>query len=110
MSKLLNPCYEHCYLRFGKSYGPDCNDKCEYAKAIQENNDLKEEFEELNRPIVTLEDLAFQVCLSTECENCPVCIHNFETRTKNEKSNHVHCVKNLKRWIIEQTKAEEKGR
>lgn len=32
----MNPCVDHCYLRFGKQYTPDCDDKCAYAKAEKE--------------------------------------------------------------------------
>ena len=35
---MFEPCYEHCYLRFGKQYTPDCDDKCAYAKAIKERD------------------------------------------------------------------------
>ncbi len=38
----MNPCIDHCYLRYGKQYSHDCNSKCEYAKAILENKALKE--------------------------------------------------------------------
>lgn len=52
---MFNQCYEHCYLRFGKQYTPDCDDKCDYAKAVKENKLLKEE---MDRPIKTLGELA----------------------------------------------------
>ena len=40
-----------------------------------------------------------------ECENCPVHIHNFDKRTRDEKEMlHIPCVTNLYKWIIEQAK------
>ena len=104
MSELFNPCYEHCYLRHGKQYSPECDSQCEYAKVVKENKNLKEELDELDRPIKTLEELALQVCLSAECYNCPVSGQKYETRTKEEKANHVPCLVNLIRWIQEQAK------
>ena len=35
---MFEPCYEYCYLRFGKQYTPDCDDKCAYAKVIKERD------------------------------------------------------------------------
>lgn len=35
---MFEPCIEHCYLRFGKQYTPDCDDKCAYAKAVKERD------------------------------------------------------------------------
>lgn len=32
----MNPCVELCYLRYGKEYSPECNEKCDYAKAVDE--------------------------------------------------------------------------
>ena len=40
---MFEPCFEHCYLRFGKQYTPDCDDKCEYAKTVKERNKAIEE-------------------------------------------------------------------
>lgn len=39
---MFNPCYEHCYLRFGNQYTEDCDDKCEFAKAVKEKKLLEE--------------------------------------------------------------------
>lgn len=39
---MFKPCYEHCYLRYGKQYTKECDDKCHYAKAIKENKELIE--------------------------------------------------------------------
>lgn len=35
------PCYEHCYLKFGKQYSEECDDICDYAKASKENKELE---------------------------------------------------------------------
>lgn len=100
----MNPCVELCYQRYEKEYTPDCDNKCEFAKIIKENKMLKEE---MDRPIQTLEELTIQFCCMTECNNCPVMIHEYEKRTKNEKENlHIPCCTNLYKWIIEQTKEE----
>lgn len=39
---MLEPCYEHCYLRYGKQYTTECDDKCNYAKAVKEKKELIE--------------------------------------------------------------------
>lgn len=39
---MFEPCYEHCYLRYGKQYTKECDDKCNYAKAVKENKELAE--------------------------------------------------------------------
>ena len=44
---MLNPCYEYCYLRFGKQYTEDCNNTCEYAKQVNEKNKLEEQLKSL---------------------------------------------------------------
>lgn len=37
---MFNPCYEHCYLKYGKSYDEKCDTTCEYAKVAAENKKL----------------------------------------------------------------------
>ena len=106
---MFNPCYEYCYLRFGKQYTEDCNNTCEYAKQVNEKNKLEEQLksltEELNRPIETLEELTSYICTNVECENCPVMIHKYESRIEHEKTClQEPCCTNLYRWIIEQVK------
>ena len=39
---MFEPCYEHCYLKYGKEYTKECDDKCMYAKAVK-NNMCKDE-------------------------------------------------------------------
>ena len=39
---MFEPCFEHCFLRFGKQYTPDCDDKCAYAKAVKERDNAVE--------------------------------------------------------------------
>lgn len=99
---MTNPCVELCYQRYGKQYTPDCDNKCEFARAIKENKSFKEE---IDRPIQTIEELATQFCCLTECNNCPVMIHGYEKRTKLDKEIlHEPCCTNLYKWIIEQGK------
>lgn len=28
---MLNPCYDHCYLKYGKQYTKECDTICDYA-------------------------------------------------------------------------------
>jgi len=46
-NKLFNPCFEHCYIRFGKQYTPECDKTCIHAKIVQENKKLKQELAHL---------------------------------------------------------------
>lgn len=105
---MFNPCFDYCYLKFGKQYTQDCDGKCVFAKVSKEKKKLEEErkllLEEMDRPIQTIGELVTQFCCLTECKNCPVCIHNFERRTDYEKTClHEPCVSNLYKWVIEQT-------
>lgn len=106
---MFNPCFEHCYQRFGKQYTSDCDDKCEFAKVAKEKRKIEEEqkllLEEMDRPIRTLGELATQFCCLIECKNCPVRIHNFNKRTEYEKTClHEPCASDLYKWIVEQAK------
>lgn len=40
----MNPCIDYCYLRLHQQYDPI---RCEYAKVIKENKELKQKIEEL---------------------------------------------------------------
>ena len=65
---------------------------------------------EQDREIKTLSELATQFCCLTECENCPVHIHKVNYRTEEEeKELHIHCVDNLYKWIIEESKKQKVG-
>ena len=100
---MINPCVDLCYTRYGKQYSSDCDDKCEYAKAVKERNFLNEELN--TRKIAILGELASQFCCLTECEHCPVMIHGYERRTKLDKEIlHEPCCTNLYKWIIEKSK------
>lgn len=61
--RLFNPCYEHCYLRFGKEYSPDCDEKCEYAKAVKERDAAVKELERL----MYIFGEACDICASKSC-------------------------------------------
>lgn len=39
---MFEPCYEHCYLRYGKQYTKECDNECNYAKVVRENKELVE--------------------------------------------------------------------
>lgn len=32
---MFNPCLEHCYQKYDKQYSSDCDNNCEFAKAIK---------------------------------------------------------------------------
>ena len=38
---MFNPCFEHCYVKYGKQYSEECDSKCEYAKLAKELEELK---------------------------------------------------------------------
>ena len=38
---MFNPCYEHCYLRYGKQYTPECDTTCHFAKQVLRNKKAK---------------------------------------------------------------------
>ena len=46
---LFNPCIEHCFIRYGKQYTKDCDEKCDYAKMAKELRELKQEYRELDK-------------------------------------------------------------
>ena len=35
LEKLSNPCFEYCYVMYGKSYTKECDNKCEYARVVK---------------------------------------------------------------------------
>ena len=43
----MNPCIDYCFYRFGKEYSKDCNNYCEYAKIMAENEKLRAELEQV---------------------------------------------------------------
>lgn len=38
----MNPCVEHCWMRFGKQYSHECDKECDFAKVVVENKELKQ--------------------------------------------------------------------
>ncbi len=38
----MNPCIELCWNRYSRHYSPECDNKCDYAKAVLENKALKQ--------------------------------------------------------------------
>ena len=97
---MFNPCYEHCFLKYGRQYSKDCDNKCEYAKVIVENKALNKV---RGYPVHNIYDVASKFCMLSECENCPVHIYHYEKRTQYEKENlHEPCCSNLYKWFIEE--------
>lgn len=39
---MFNPCVEHCFNRYGKQYSSECDENCDYAKAVKEKKMLEE--------------------------------------------------------------------
>ena len=100
---MFNPCYEYCFLKYEKQYSRDCDDKCDYGKAIAENKLLKEV---RDYPIHTLYEMASRFCVLAGCENCSVHIYNYEKRTPYEKEAlHEPCCSNLYKWFIEEAQS-----
>lgn len=33
---MFNPCMEHCFIRYGKQYTSECDNVCDYAKAVKD--------------------------------------------------------------------------
>ena len=58
--KIFNPCYEYCYLRLGKQYDSDCDNKCEYANAIKEKKELEKTIYAKEETKPTCESLIFK--------------------------------------------------
>lgn len=99
----MDPCVDFCFNRFGKTYTEECNDRCEYAKAVRRKKELEDSLEETKRPFKTIYDAAGILCTVLECENCPVTIHNYDRRTEHEKCTlHKPCVDNLVEWLREE--------
>lgn len=44
---MFNPCVEHCYVRYGKQYSPECDNECVYAKATRKIEELESESDRL---------------------------------------------------------------
>ena len=42
MGDLFNPCYDYCYLKYGKQYTEECDSTCDYARVCLENKELQE--------------------------------------------------------------------
>lgn len=43
---MFNPCVEHCFNRYGKQYSSECDEYCDYAKAVKEKKMLEEKNKE----------------------------------------------------------------
>ena len=62
---MFEPCYEHCYLRYGMEYTTECDNKCNYAKAMKRLA-YYEDLEKQGRLIVlSVQDIH-------PCRNCGV--------------------------------------
>lgn len=49
--RMMIPCRDHCYLRYGKEYTSDCDTTCDYARVVKENEALKLQVEELRKQV-----------------------------------------------------------
>ena len=51
------PCFEHCYVKYGKQYDPDkCDAECDYARALLENKKFKDKEEERAKIFAEIQD------------------------------------------------------
>ena len=69
---MFNPCYESCYLRYGKQYTEECDATCSYAKVWRE----KQELERILKAVVDYHSdwechycKQSSICASGHCEN-----------------------------------------
>lgn len=76
------------------------------TKSLEEQlEDYRAIEDELDRKRETLDSIAVMVCETLSCDNCPVVIHNCDTRTPHEKKvGHAPCCGELHKWIINQAK------
>lgn len=76
------------------------------AKSLEEQLEYYKLLEdEINRRRETFGEIVEMVCASLSCDNCPVVIHNADTRTKYEKEVlHHSCYGELYKWIINEAK------
>ena len=44
---MFNPCYEHCYLRYGKEYTEECDNTCQYAYLAKKAKSMAEDIHTL---------------------------------------------------------------
>ena len=48
----INPCITFCYTKFGKTYSPECEDRCRFAKVIKELRNIKLEIRKIQEKII----------------------------------------------------------
>jgi predicted secreted protein len=39
---MFNPCIDYCYIRYGREYTHECEDRCDYARVCKELRELKQ--------------------------------------------------------------------
>ena len=77
----MDPCIDYCFNHFGKEYTKDCDNNCEYAKAIAENKKLQADLAH-----VTAErNWAIEYVRG----QCKYCKHNFICTSR--KGPHFNC-------------------
>ena len=76
---MFNPCYEHCYLRYGSQYTKDCNSRCEFALAVIALKEFLIKHEGCNYC------KHYKVCVSGSCNNHEKFVLDFD-RLKTEFS------------------------
>lgn len=51
------PCFDHCYVKYGKQYNPEiCDSECDYARVFSENKKLKEKEKERMKTFAEIKD------------------------------------------------------
>ena len=87
------------HINYYKNYINEKIQKYGISKIVESGIVLLEN----EREIKTLCNLVTQFCCLTECKNCPVHIHQYETRNDDEKES-TTCCSNLSNWVINEAK------
>lgn len=87
------------HINYYKNYINEKIQKYGISKIVESGIVLLEN----EREIKTLGNLVTQFCCLTSCKNCPVHIHQYETRNDDEKE-YIPCCSNLYNWVINEVK------
>ena len=69
--------------------------------------DMEDMLVEIDQPLVNVEDVAFRLCEILSCENCPIQIHNCDTRTDEQQQLAYTCQHELHKWLSREFRNEE---
>ena len=86
------------HINYYKNYINEKIQKYGISKIVESGIVLLENECEIKK----LSDLVTQFCCLTSCKNCPVHIHQYETRNDDEKE-YIPCCSNLYNWVINES-------